>query len=1098
MKRKALYGVAVLAGTLAVATVALRPRARTETEPRAPARPAAAAAKAAPSPASLARLSEDPTLARAMKCWRVHEDLKDGVYRARSHGYEAEVGRDGLTFRAAGRTLSLRPPTVEQSGRALPCDGGSAARAAYGHAVIDRSVLKEEYVFDNGRVEQLFRIPQPLGEGELTVRIPVETDLQGGVVAVPASTEGKLQGAGLKFSEADGKVRFHYHTAVALDAAGERVALTPRYEDGAIALAVPAEFMARAAYPVVVDPFLELDNSASAGGFSLTTGFSDSPSIQIEGGGNPYVVWSERVTTNPTTGAGNFEIFLRYWNGMAWTNIGGSDQGGGISNNAGDSTQPSLSLNGDGRLGYAVAWTDDTSGNIEIYLRAWNGSTWTELAHDAGFSSASSGGVSATTGESRNPVVDFAVAITPFTNPVEIHRVPVVAWEDTSFGLTEILAMAWYPGDPGDSNFNIDATDLDWYQLAGSRSFGGLSQTFNGVSERPKMFVDFSNRVVVAWQDSVDVSVAASTYEIYLSRFAPSPVMIGAFNANPNGEFYPFSGQVAGLWAGVGGSATGGGLSNTPGPAPVGRSVYPSLAQDPGTGDLYVAWEESRSATNNEIFVARNVGGSAGTWTAVGTGPGGNVSNALAGISNTAAISRTPSVGVDTTNRPCVVWVDEEPSNFEIYCRQFDGATWTEVGFGGNSASIGPVPGLGGVSKTFNASLHPVVQVGNGGLPTAIWAEFVTAGSGGNTFEIYARRFYIVEPRSLHVVSTDPALPPNTDIPPGGTTSQNNVQIRCRLFHETPRASYFEVEVKPISTQFAGTVTASSSLVTVDPVTHLSPAAPGDASVLFSGLMNTSYHIRFRGVDDVGRKSPWIGYGGNADGVADFTISAAPPGVPAAPTNLIAGLSGTSVQLSWTAPVGGASTYNVFRSTTAGFVPALANRIATGVTTTSHLDSTVSTGTQYFYLVTGVNSQGEGPASNEATVTTLSVPGAPTGLAGAASGNNVALSWTPPAGGATSYNIYRDGGQIATGQTATTYNDTGLSFNTTYTYTVRAVNAVGEGPASNAATVTTGGTGGGSGGGGAAADEEDEACGLLGIDALLALMALSLRRRRRR
>jgi fibronectin type 3 domain-containing protein len=1114
MKRKALYVVAVVAGALGIATVALRPRAETRTTPRGAA-PVATPLPAKPDASPQARLSEDPTLSRAMKCWRVHEDVNADVYRAKSYFYEAEASRDGLTFKAAGHTLSLGAPTLEQADRRIPCDAGAVSRAAFAHAVIDRTVLSEEYLFDNNRVEQLFRIARPVGSGELTVRIPVQSDLGGAVLTIPASTEGKLQSSGLKFTDAEGKVSFLYHTAVAIDAKGEKQVLSPRYEDGAIALAVPAEFMAQAAYPLLVDPFLELDSSASGGGFTLSTGFSDVPAIAIEGGGNPYVVWSERVITEAQTGAGNFEIFLRYWNGFAWKNFAGSDSGRGISNNDGDSTDPSISLEGDIKLNFCVAWQDDSSGNIEIYLRAWDGTAFVELQHDAGFGSASSGGVSFSFGESRHPSAGFVTAITPFTNPVEVRRVPVVAWEDTSAGLAEIWAMAWYPGDPGDSENGVPAVKLDWFQIQGSRSVTGLSNTPNGVSERPRLLVDTANRVNVVWQDSIDINVSTSTYEILYRRFTPSIITFTIYTpdyiANSNGEFYPVSGQVAGSWARANGAAGSDNISSTDGtngnPSPAGRSVYPAVTVERLSGNIYVAWEESRTTTNSEIWVAVNAAGTSATWDNAGLAPApfGNDSNELGGVSNTVTPSRTPSISVDAANRPVVVWVEDQDGNsdglgdnFEIYCRQLVGGvttgTWNEVGFQGFSASNNPAPNaaLGGVSKTFNASLHPAVRVGNGGLPTVVWAEFVNAGSSGNMFEIFARRFFVVEPRSHRVISTDPALPPGTAIPSGGTTNQSTVDIRATMFHETPRASYFEVEVKPITAQFTGTVTATSGVVAVDPGTHLSAT---EASVLFSGLMNTSYHIRYRGVDDVGQKSPWLSYGGNADGVADFTISAAPPGVPAAPTNLVAGLAGTNVALSWTAPVGGADSYNVFRDTVSGFVPSVANRIATGVTVTNYTDTTVATGTPYFYVVTGVNAQGEGPPSNEATVTTQSAPGAPTGLTAAASGNQVALSWTPPAGGATSYNIYRDGSQIATGQTLTTYTDTGLAFNTTYSYTVRAVNAVGEGPDSNTATVTTGSP---AAGGGGAADDEDEACGLLGAETLLALAALALFRRRRK
>ena len=84
-------------------------------------------------------------------------------------------------------------------------------------------------------------------------------------------------------------------------------------------------------------------------------------------------------------------------------------------------------------------------------------------------------------------------------------------------------------------------------------------------------------------------------------------------------------------------------------------------------------------------------------------------------------------------------------------------------------------------------------------------------------------------------------------------------------------------------------------------------------------------------------------------------------GAPPAPTGLVATPGNSQVALSWNAATG-AATYNVKRSTTSGgpYSP-----IQTGVTTTSFTDTTVSNGTTYYYVVSGVSSGGqEGPNSS--------------------------------------------------------------------------------------------------------------------------------------
>lgn len=85
---------------------------------------------------------------------------------------------------------------------------------------------------------------------------------------------------------------------------------------------------------------------------------------------------------------------------------------------------------------------------------------------------------------------------------------------------------------------------------------------------------------------------------------------------------------------------------------------------------------------------------------------------------------------------------------------------------------------------------------------------------------------------------------------------------------------------------------------------------------------------------------------------------------------------------------------------------------------------------------------------------TPSAPGQVTGVgASGLSLTSIRVSWTA-VGGATGYNILRGGTPVGT-TSATSFDDTGLSEDTDYSYTVVASNAAGDGPASAPATGRT-------------------------------------------
>jgi fibronectin type 3 domain-containing protein len=183
-------------------------------------------------------------------------------------------------------------------------------------------------------------------------------------------------------------------------------------------------------------------------------------------------------------------------------------------------------------------------------------------------------------------------------------------------------------------------------------------------------------------------------------------------------------------------------------------------------------------------------------------------------------------------------------------------------------------------------------------------------------------------------------------------------------------------------------------------------------------------------------------------GIASINLGSTvtPPAAPA--IEQTDGSSGTQVSLSWSAPAG-ATAYNLQREDPgqSTFVT-----IASGLTSTSYVDTNVTLGSTYQYEVQATNAGGSSPFSSSVGVFVGAVqtaPLAPTiSQADGSSGTEVDLAWSTSSG-ADSYQIQREGpGQnsfatIATGLTGTSFTDTSVTPGATYIYTVIAVNSSG-------------------------------------------------------
>jgi fibronectin type 3 domain-containing protein len=187
------------------------------------------------------------------------------------------------------------------------------------------------------------------------------------------------------------------------------------------------------------------------------------------------------------------------------------------------------------------------------------------------------------------------------------------------------------------------------------------------------------------------------------------------------------------------------------------------------------------------------------------------------------------------------------------------------------------------------------------------------------------------------------------------------------------------------------------------------------------------------------------------EGPSSSEASTIPIGPPTAPETLEASYVANNVILNWTVPSndgGSAITkYRIYRDTTIG-LPAGTNIGNVTSTELSFVDTQVSAGVRYYYVVTAVNNEGESTISNEVAITAGDVPSVPQNPSSTHGNNQILLNWSVPTtqGGSaiTHYQIYRgttSGGPYINivNTTELSYIDTSVTNGVTYHYVITAV-----------------------------------------------------------
>lgn len=200
-----------------------------------------------PSPAPVAVLG--PAAGPAWPADVVHTDAAaDGTVWAATAGWKVGFAPGGATFTPhLGSEVPSQSATFRLVGArvgAVDLAVGEAAPVLAGQRVtFDRGGVTEFYDLRPEGIEQQFLCRELPTRGELRLSIAVATELL-----------AEHDGAGFRFAGPHGGIR--YGQATAIDAAGERLVLTTEWHDGVLQIVVPAEFVAAATLPLLVDPLI--------------------------------------------------------------------------------------------------------------------------------------------------------------------------------------------------------------------------------------------------------------------------------------------------------------------------------------------------------------------------------------------------------------------------------------------------------------------------------------------------------------------------------------------------------------------------------------------------------------------------------------------------------------------------------------------------------------------------------------------------------------------------------------------------------------------------------------------------------------------------
>ena len=599
--------------------------------------------------------------------------------------YRAQFDADGfsLTLRADGRASSVREAFavavdgVEAGEQSLPLSPG-AWRSHNNRATRDLLPgLAERVTAREGHIEWDFLLAQaPAGDSPLRITATIDA---------PQSTAAVADGATLVWDGASGR-RVRMGELVVLDAGGHEIyRAAPHATDTRVSLTVPTQVLARADYPLTLDPVISPEYPVSDPVYqSVAPGLSAEPDIAFnrDAGFDAsfLVVWSDR----------RFES-LEYDIIAARVSPDGTlldPSGIVVSSAAGDQRAPQVASSG---FSFLIVWMDERSGtDWDIYgARVSPNGFLLDGPPD-------SGGIAISTAadDQTGPAITF--------NSGASSAGYQVVWSDRRNGVDDDL-YATRLNNAG-TVFGVNGTPI---------ATGSGNQTGAVIASR-------GDESLVVWIDT-----SGADYDLYAARVSAEGALLATGIAISTAVGHQFEPSIAvqsgaspyflvvwtdqragGVERQIYGARVGpfGILVDTPpgtGGLPIaispGTKYTPDVAW--GSSDFMVIWEHRQSGTSNRGDVYGNRMSAGGTLLD-GPAAGG-------GVAFTSGDRvRTPAIGSDPFNdRYLMSWI-----NTANYPDTVHGARVSHAG-----ALLDGVPGDGGVRISLGANEQDLPRVATDG-----------------------------------------------------------------------------------------------------------------------------------------------------------------------------------------------------------------------------------------------------------------------------------------------------------------------------------------------------------------------------------------------